>query len=127
MQHLKKWDGSESLPTFSLREINELETLKFIQKLSNSTAFGRDELDGLSMKVAAGHLKGPLTHLINVSIRTSQFASKWKLSRLIPILKYKDLSRLAPSSYRPVGSTSSGVKNHRASYTDAVAGTHGTP
>ena len=96
------WDGSESLTTFSLREITELETLKFIQKLSNSTAFGRDKLDGLSMKVAAGHLKGPITHLINVSIRTSQFTSKWKLSRLIPILKSKDLSGLTPSSYRPV-------------------------
>ena len=58
---LLRWQGKGNLPTFSLREISELETLSFISKLSNSTAHGHDELDSITLKVAAGLLARPLT------------------------------------------------------------------
>ena len=106
MRYLKgaiiRWGGGRNIKSFGLREITESETLNFVKKLGSSTAFGRDKLDGLSLKVAICHLVKPLTHIVNTSIRTNTFASKWKLSRLIPILKSKDASRLAPSSYRPI-------------------------
>ena len=82
--------------------IRKSETLQFIHKLGNTTAFSRDGLDGLSLKVAAGQLVNPLTHIVNISIWTQSFPSKWKLSRIIPILKSKEASRLSPTSYRPV-------------------------
>ena len=99
---INRWSGRDRIGIFNLREISESETLKLVQKLGNTTAFGRDGLDGLSMKVAISNLLSPLTHIINMSIHTNKFASKWKLSRVIPILKSKDASRLSPSSYRPV-------------------------
>ena len=77
--------------------------MNFVNKLGNSTAFGQDGLDGLIMKVAICHSSETyLTHIVNMSIRTNKFASKWKLSRLIPILKSKEANRLSPSSYRPI-------------------------
>ena len=99
---LQRWQGHANLPTFFLRVISELETLGFIKKLGNTTAHGRDELDALIVKTAAGLLARPLTHIINVSIRTNLFTSKWKLARIILILKSREASRLDPASFRPV-------------------------
>ena len=61
-----------------------------------------DGLDALTVKSAADELSGPLTHLINISIRTKTFASRWKISRIIPHLKSQEASKIDPSSYRPV-------------------------
>ena len=99
---MERWEESHNISTFTLKEVTGLETLDFIRKLGNSTAMGQEGLDAMTLKVAAGHLVTPLTHIINVSIRTSQFANKWKVSRIIPILKSKESSRSDPSSYRPV-------------------------
>ena len=100
---LIRWrGGGVKINPFQLRQITESETLQYVQKLGNSTAFGQDGLDGLTLKVAICHLIKPITHIVNTSIQTKRFASKWKLSRLIPILKSKEISRLSPSSYRPI-------------------------
>ena len=99
---MNRWEGKDGLKTFTLREISKMETLKFVKKLGNTTAHGLDGLDSLSVKSAADELTGPLTHIINVSIRTRTFANKWKLSRIIPLLKSNEVSRLDPASYRPV-------------------------
>ena len=99
---MNNWQGKVNLPSFNLREISELETLTYIKKLSNSSAYGRDDLDAVTLKIAAGLLVKPLTHIVNTSLRMSTFANKWKMSKVIPILKSSDSSRLEPSSYRPV-------------------------
>ena len=41
-------------------------------------------------------------HIVNTSLRMSTFANKWKLAKVIPILKSNDSSRLEPASFRPV-------------------------
>ena len=99
---LAKWSGKDKMKTFSLKEINRMQTLDYIRKLGNSTAHGIDGLDALSLKVAAEDLCDPLTHIINSSIKTRTFATRWKMSRIIPHLKAKDVSKIEPSSYRPV-------------------------
>ena len=55
-----------------------------------------------TLKIAVDELKDPLTYIINTSIRTTTFASKWKISRIIPLLKSKQHSPLDPASLRPV-------------------------
>ena len=40
--------------------------------------------------------------MINVSLATSEFAQRWKLSKLLPLLKASELNKLFPSSYRPI-------------------------
>ena len=98
----RKWGESENIPTFNLHEITESDTVLYISKLGNTTACGMDGLDSLSVKVAEDLLKGPITHIINTSIQNSTYANKWKLSKLIPVLKSKDASKLEPASFRPV-------------------------
>ena len=99
---MQKWQGKVNLPIFNLRKINEIETLNIIKQLSNTSAHGRDDLDALTIKMAAGALVRPLTHIINTSIGTSSFASKWKVAKVIPILKSSDSSKMDPASFRPV-------------------------
>ena len=99
---LAQWEGTGGIKTFTIRQISRSETLELIRKLGNSTAHGRDGIDALTIKTAAADLSGPLTHLINTSIRSQTFASRWKLSRIIPHLKSQDSNKLEPGSYRPV-------------------------
>ena len=54
------------------------------------------------MKVGADYLAGPITKIINSSISTGSYIMKWKVARVIPVLKSKETSRLLPSSYRPI-------------------------
>ena len=87
-EEIKKWgEGGGVIPKFSLRKVTLAETLDFIGKLNNSTAHGLDGQDALSIKSAAVDLAGPLTHIINVSLQTTTFANKWKLSKIVPLLK----------------------------------------
>ena len=89
-------------PTFSFRSINDRETAAMISKLSNSHAFGRDKLDAVIIKIAAPVITPVITHIINLSLGTATFPPKWKLARVLPILKGKDLDDKSPASYRPI-------------------------
>ena len=99
---MESWSERSNLPTFSLREISVSETLKIIERLGNSTAYGRDGLDALAVKTAKDYLSPHICHLVNTSISKKTFAIKWKSARVIPILKSRDCSQMEPASYRPV-------------------------
>ena len=95
-----KWSRNENVPTFQLREITLDEMIKLISRLSNLTAFGVDLIDVMSVKLATQHLAKPIKHLINVSLMEGTYASKWKLAKIFPLLKDKELDKLNPLSYR---------------------------
>ena len=67
---------------------------------SNST--GHDEVSAAAIKHGVGHLHGPITHIVNLSITTESFANKWKIGRLLPLHKGKGLPLDDPESYRPI-------------------------
>ena len=50
--------------------------------------------------MVAGRIVAPLTHVINLSISTSQFPAIWKVAKVVPLLKKGDA--LNPKNYRPV-------------------------
>ena len=52
--------------------------------------------------MAATELCKPLTHVINTSIESCEFANRWKISTIIPLLKSNESSRMDPASYRLV-------------------------
>ena len=56
----------------------------------------------MSIKVAAVHLLKPIQFIINQSIATGTFPTQWKLAKLIPLLKSKDICPFNPSHYRPI-------------------------
>ena len=87
---------------FKFKEINLLQTIKLIGGLGNSTSAGIDNIDALAIKAAAVHLAHPLMHLVNTSLKNSKFASRWKISKLLPLLKSPELNKLSPSSFRPI-------------------------
>ena len=118
-----RWNKSDLLPELSLKPINELETL--MSSLNNSTAFGRDELDACTMKMAARHIHRPIRHITNLSITTGIFANKWKIAKLVPIYKGKGSDRLLPGSYKPIILLPLVAKNCRKSCAETVNETHG--
>ena len=64
--------------------------------------FRHDELDTVTLKALAPGIYTPIRHMINLSLRSGRFASRWKIGRVIPLFKGKKLDRTSPSSYRPV-------------------------
>ena len=88
--------------TLKLKPISRLDTLNIIKNLGNSTSSANDRIDALSIKHGAGVLHGPITFVINLSITTSTFVSRWKIGKLLPLFKGKGLSKLDPKSFRPI-------------------------
>ena len=87
---------------FDFHTITNLDTLKILKYLSNNTSSANDRLDALALKHGAEILYGPITHVINCSIKTAKFASKWKIGKLLPLHKGKGLNPQDPKSYRPI-------------------------
>ena len=100
---LNKWGvRKENRVTFEFKTISNLDTLKILKDLGNTTSAANDRIDALSLKHGAQILHAPITHIINCSIKTSQFATKWKISKLLPLHKGKGLDPYDPKSYRPI-------------------------
>ena len=70
--------------------------------MKNSHAFGRDELDAAAIKLVAPILAPVFAHIINLSLGTVRFPMRWKISRIVPLLKSNDCDKSNPKSFRPV-------------------------
>ena len=103
LKSLDKWGiRKDSRDKFEFKPINNMDTLKILKDLGNTTSSANDRIDALSLKHGAQILHGPITHIVNCSINSSQFASKWKIGKLLPLHKGKGLDPLSPQSYRPI-------------------------
>ena len=98
----KKWRPAGGMPTFILRSVTEREVGDMIASLKNSHAYGIDLIDSMTIKMAASTLVPVITHVINLSLCTATFPARWKLSRILPLLKSKDSDPTNPASYRPI-------------------------
>ena len=67
-----------------------------------SNVWGFDEIEAKIVKIATKNLLEPIKFLTNLSIRKSTFPNKWKLGRILPQYKGKNLPKYLPSSYRPI-------------------------
>ena len=100
---LDNWKSKgNSLPKLSFKEVSPTTVAKYIGKLKDSNSWGLDKIECKVIKLAATNLLYPITHLVNLSISTSTFPTKWKLGRVLPLYKGKNLSRTSPASYRPI-------------------------
>ena len=63
---------------------------------------GNDQIDPMTIKLNAGILCRPIQHIINRSIVTGKFCSKWKLGKTVPLHKGGKHSKTVPESYRPI-------------------------
>ena len=97
-----RWHPTEARPNFSFKTVNSGEIFKFKKNLKNSHAHGRDEIDTAKIKLVAPILAPVLAHLVNLSLGTPKFPMKWKMSRIVPLLKSAESDSSNPASFRPV-------------------------
>ena len=70
--------------------------------MKNSHSFGNDNLDATILKLVAPIISPVIAHLVNLSLGTITFPSRWKIAQIIPLLKSTDSDKTNQSSYRPV-------------------------
>ena len=100
---LRKWNSARhSAPRIELMEVPISTTEKLIATLGDSSTIGFDELDSKILKMAAKQLLQPIHFILNLSIKTNTFPTKWKIGRIIPLHKEKSLPKHYSSSYRPI-------------------------
>ena len=108
---IKKQDGVDPLEKlrekvknknlkFELREVEEKEVFSILKKLKPKTSYGLDGLSSEVLKMGASVLCVPLTLIINISIITGKFPSKWKEAKCVPL--FKKGNRKLKENYRPV-------------------------
>ena len=74
---------------FTLREINDEEVKALIKTISGKKSIGMDWICSYSLKIVASDLAPVLKSVINLSIRSGQFGTEWKLSKVLPGWKNK--------------------------------------
>ena len=91
--HLLENDGK----TFTLKP-DQIE--KILLGLKNSNTSGVDFIDTGVIKLVSEDILPAITHLVNLSIKYSEFPLAWKHAKVIPLHKKEDI--LDPKNYRPV-------------------------
>ena len=100
---LTRWgDKTNKINKMKLKTVNIKHTENLIMKLGNSTSYGLDGLDSISLKMIAKEVAGPVNFIVNLSIESATFANKWKMGRVVPIYKGKSKDKNLPESFRPV-------------------------
>ena len=85
---------------FNIPLITVHETQKFIENLSSSKATGADEISVKVLKLVSPVFVQPLTRLINLSIQSGCFPTKWKMVRVTPL--FKDGAQDCRDNFKPV-------------------------
>ena len=82
-----------------LTDVTSTEVRNVIASLKNSSS-GNDEFPPFVGKSCVDAFIEPLTHLINLSLRSGVFPSELKLAKVVPIFKAGDTSAI--NNYRPI-------------------------
>ena len=106
-EELKKYLLNKTLPPdgFKLKEISEEETLKLIKTLKGKKSCGLDWICGYGLKLIAEDLLPEFTRIINISIKSGQYFSKWKNTKVLRGYKNKG-TRWEAKYYRPISNLS---------------------
>ena len=100
---LENWGPNKDLrDKFTFKPVTTATTLKTIKSLGNNTSTAHDKICATAIKTGANILAGPITHIVNLSIRDSVFPAKWKIGVLLPLHKGKGLDKKDPKSYCPI-------------------------
>ena len=84
-----------NIPVLSVFEVG-----KSISKMENKRSFGNDTISSLFLKIALPYIVEPLTYIFNLCIEKSTFPASWKIAKVVPLPKTKDLND--PNKFRPI-------------------------
>ena len=87
--------------TFTPAPVTPDQIEKIISSLKNSKASGVDMVDTYILKLIKSDIVPAVCHIVNLSIQTNRFPTKWKIAKVIPLYKGKGC-KFDPKSYRPV-------------------------
>ena len=87
-------------PIFDIKEVNQMDIAKAIDRLSSSPACGFDEITAFMVKSGKPELLDILLYLFNMSIRTKRFPQLWKVAKVTPLYKSRDPND--KNNYRPI-------------------------
>jgi hypothetical protein len=93
------FQSTEQTELFTFRTVSFSVVKKAIRSIK-SNAVGLDEIPLKFIKLFLPLIVSPLTHIFNISITSKIFPDDWKRSKIVPIAKIKDPSRL--KDYRPI-------------------------
>lgn len=94
-----------SLHTLGLVDTNPIEVETVLMGLKSNCAVGHDGIPAKVLKTAKDLIVPAITHICNLSFKTSQFPTSFKTSLINPI--YKGGDRDSVSNYRPISILSS--------------------
>ena len=99
---LQRWlaKREKDLPEFNLKEIDRNIFRGIMKRMKGKRVHGIDWIDSFSLKIASPLIEDCLIHLINLSIRKSIFAARWKPQMIFPFHKKKEKDVLG--NYRSV-------------------------
>lgn len=86
---------------FQLSEVDSFMVLDELCRIDPKKSTGPDNLPAKFVKFSAPFLYEPLTHIINLSMKTGTIPKTMKLARVTPLFKNKG-SRKICGSYRPI-------------------------
>ena len=99
---LEKWEHTNNRLVFKLKPTTEMEVLKSLKEIGNSSSCGLDGQDATTLKAIATIIYKPLTHIINMTISHNKFPNRWKIAKVLPLYKGKNKPKDRPDSYRPI-------------------------
>ena len=100
----EQYDYKEYLNTFPIFSMylfptNNIEVENFFKNLTSDTP-GYDDILPKLLNLSSSLISSPLTHIINLTIKTGIFLDQLKKTKVIPLFKSSDRSDM--SNYRPV-------------------------
>ena len=95
----QRLEGNQA--SFSSQAVTPEQVEKIIGQLKNSKASGLDNLDTYILKLTKKFIVPSVCHILNLSLTSNKFPTKWKIAKIVPLYKGKG-SKLDPKNYRPV-------------------------
>ena len=99
-QDFKKYLQAANMNSMFLELSDIQEIKKIIMGLKSSKAGGHDQIKPGLIKECCEYVSGPITHIINLSLKTAVVPQKLKIAKVSPIFK-KD-EKTDPGNYRPI-------------------------
>ncbi|CAB4035230.1 Hypothetical predicted protein, partial [Paramuricea clavata] len=93
----KRLGANESIISQKQRLAN---TIKTIMKINPHKASGIDKISARLLRIVAPVIAPSITRIINMSLSTGKFPSRWKTAMVTPL--YKKGTECDPSNYRPI-------------------------